>query len=545
MSSPTVLLIFQVPECMLTRDDICVYGKPVQRIRTSFRSRRLQLSDLFGDTDPFAPFHLNRQDCENVHRGAFQHRVERQCRLLNTSHQYGNPLPGRCCRRAFARRRPVEEMRRQAADPLVRKGGVSGMKRKIKKNRAPAGLLVIALTVGLPLFSYSASFTIDAAADKTGLLPYVIFSLTVQSPSGEDILPYGQDDAALLGVLDSGAASVLINDSNPGRTNRWYGFADDAAILGLNTTKTNSDPPVTIGVDVRITGMARSLQTTLGTPPAVLPWIAGPGLAGEVDADIKDIVVRTDAGTDITLIGAPVSLQVKVLIDYTTVIGRLMPKSLDTKYMRGKGPVQSPNMSFNPPADYQSEVKIFLQRFGPRRHLGGVYDVDQRLWMYGIELHHGGNTLAAPVDGDLAASGIRFMYDTGSDVSLISQSVAESLGLYDPDAPDEIHPDGYLTIDGTEGVPGWKLESVVMAGQGGTYIVKNAWFFIDPNLWTGSEIDPAAAAFDGAPVDVVIGSNLFMHTVLLYDGPNDILELGVKAKNNVPAPPKRLKVITK
>jgi hypothetical protein len=419
------------------------------------------------------------------------------------------------------------------------------MKRKTMKKTLFAALMVTALTGGLPLFSYSASFTVDGAADQAGLVPYVVFSLVVQSSAGEDILPPGKDDAALLGLLDSGATSVLINDSNPDQTNRWYGFADDAAILGLNATNTNSDPPVILKGEVRITGMAHSLQTKLGGPPTDLPWIAGPALAGEVDEDIKDIMVRTDVGTDITLIGAPVSLQLKALIDYTKVVRRVMPKSLDTESQRGKGPVQSPDVIFNPQVDPQSGVKIFLQRFGPVRHTDGGYDVDQRLWMYGVALRQGGNTLAAPIDGDLATSGARFMYATGSSVSLISQHAAESLGLYNPDSPAEIHPDGYATIGGVRDVPGWKLESVVMTGQGGEYTVKNAWFFIDPDLWNGAEIDPSAAAFRGAPVDGVIGSNLFAHTAVFYNGPNDTLDIGGTANNNAPAPPKNLRVITK
>ena len=193
--------------------------------------------------------------------------------------------------------------------------------------------------------------------------------------------------------------------------------------------------------------------------------------------------------------------------------------------------------------DCEGLQPLLTRRFGATAPLSGSYHVSQRLWMHGVELHHGTHVLAAPLTGDLSAIDMRFMYDTGSHVSLMDQGVAQSLGLYDPAAPANINPDGYLTIDGAANIPGWKLKSVIMSGQGGEYRVKNAWFFISPDVWTGSQIDPGAVAFGGSPIDAVIGSNLFMQTTLSYDGPDDTLGIGVKS-SGAPRPPKNLHVVS-
>ena len=306
---------------------------------------------------------------------------------------------------------------------------------------------------------------------------------------------------------------------------------------------TNSDPPVTQMVDVWITGMARSIQTTIGESPEALPWITGPGQQADVDANIEKIVVRTDTRPDISLIGAPVSLRVQAIIDYQTVVTRQMPKSVDTRYWDGKGDVQAPDITFNPQSKPVPEVEIALQRFGATQATDGKYHVDQRHWMYGITINHGNYSLGSPLMGDLGEAELRCLYDTGSHVSLISQDVAELLGLYNPSAPHDIQPDGHLIIDGIDDVPGWKLDSVVMAGQGGEYVIENAWFFIVPSAWNGAEIDPDAVAFQGAPVDVVIGSNLFRRTRLFYDGPGSTLGIGARAVSSAPSAPKNLRII--
>ncbi|MGA6927030.1 MAG: hypothetical protein WBY88_15175 [Desulfosarcina sp.] len=288
--------------------------------------------------------------------------------------------------------------------------------------------------------------------------------------------------------------------------------------------------------------MARSTQTSIGTPPDNLPWISGPGQAGTVDATIANITVRTDTRPDITLIGAPSCLNVRARIDYTAVIERMMPKSVDTPYWIGKGPVNAPDITFNPTGSLDSEVIISLRRFGSTAPLTGNYDVDQRLWMHGVELKDGNLSLRAPLTGDLSATETRFMFDTGSHVSLMDAGVAASLGLYDPMSSATINPDGYLTINGVANVPGWKLNSVVMTGQGGAYTVQNAWFFISPDVWSGSAIDPNAVPFNGAPIDAVLGSNLFMQTTLFFDGPGNALGIGVKPSAAL-HPPGNLRII--
>ena len=402
-------------------------------------------------------------------------------------------------------------------------------------------MVIAALVCFFPFRSLAASFTVDGKSDKEGLLPYLVYALATQSATGDDILPPGSNAYALLGLFDTGSTAVRINDSNPPRTHKWYGLGDDASLLGFNGINSNSSPPATQRVDVRISGMARSIQSSIGTPPDDLPWISGPGQAGAVDTTIANITVRTDTRPDITLIGTPACLHVRARISYTAVIERMMPKSVNTPYWTGKGPVQAPDITFNPKVSLGSEVIILLQRFGATAPLTGNYDVGQRLWMHGVELNNKNHRLQAPLTGDLNATEARFLFDTGSRVSLMDAGVAASLGLYDPISPATISPDGYSTIDGVANVPGWKLKSVVMTGQGGAYTVVNAWFFISPDVWSGSAIDPNAVAFNGAPIDAVLGSNLFMQTTLFFDGPGNALGIGVKS-SGAPHSPQNFQV---
>ena len=416
----------------------------------------------------------------------------------------------------------------------------------LDKRAAKISMVLMMVSVTLiccfPFSSLASSFTVDGKSDKEGLLPYLVYALAAQSITGEDILPVGSDAYALLGLFDTGSTAVRINDSNPARTHKWYGLGDDASLLGLNSINSNSSPPETRRVDVRITGMARSTQTSIGTSPDNLPWISGPGQAGTVDATIANITVRTDTRPDITLIGAPSCLNVRARIDYTAVIERMMPKSVNTSYWIGKGPVKAPDITFNPKGTLGSEVTVSLQRFGATTPLTGNYDVGQRLWMHGVELKNKNHRLQAPQTGDIGATETRFMFDTGSHVSLMDPGVAASLGLYDPMSPASINPDGYSTINGVANVPGWKLNSVVMTGQGGAYTVQNAWFFISPDVWSGSAIDPNAVAFNGSPIDAVLGSNLFIQTALFFDGPGNALGIGVKSSAPL-HPPQNLRII--
>ena len=102
---------------------------------------------------------------------------------------------------------------------------------------------------------------------------------------------------------------------------------------------------------------------------------------------------------------------------------------------------------------------------------------------------------------------LRFLYDTGTNFTSISSTLAQSLGL--SGKPSEFQ----CTISGTTTLNGYQIDAIQMTGYSGdTYTVTNARICVDA--------DPAPF---GGVADARIGSNLFEQVPVLFNGDSNTL----------------------
>ncbi len=346
------------------------------------------------------------------------------------------------------------------------------MTRTWRASRCMVLFLVAALFC--PIAVQADPITISGAPNK-GMLPTMITAFT--STGSTDVLPAGGTDYYVFTLFDTGATRV-------------YFDASTATTLGV------SNGMVT---DVRINGLGAIDPVTLQAPI----------YAGQAEAEVPGVTVALPAaGPDITLIGGPVTNEVKAVIDYTTTVTRGPYGYL------GGADVSGPDITFysasvTPP--FLSAIDLSLQPFGST----GV-GLGQRYWMYGVSFNEGAGSVASLPSGDMSGTHTRFLYDTGTDVTLIRDIWAATLGLTGPS-------DFNMTVDGAL-LNGYYLDSLTMTGVGGTYTVLNA-----PVLVTSSML--------GGSADGIIGSNLFAQSRILFDGPGSTLSIEGPANGTaVPEP---------
>jgi hypothetical protein len=329
--------------------------------------------------------------------------------------------------------------------------------------------LLTILAVG-PTAVLAQNITIDNSP-KVGLLPHMITAFVV----GGDVLPAGGTDYYVFTLFDTGSTRVTFD-------------ANTAASLGVANGLTT---------DIRINGMAAIDPVTLYAPI----------YAGQAQAEVLAIPISLPASPpNRTLIGGPITNVVKAVIDYTTTVTRGPFAYL------GDVSVEGPDITFYPagsPAGFTPAITLSLEAFGnnPSNDPG----LGQRFLMYNVSFNEGSVSISTPASGELNLAGTRFLYDTGTTVTMITAAKATELGLTGP--ADFTQP----MSDGTE-LDGYYVDSITMTGAGGVYTVLNAPVVV-------------AASLGGS--DARIGSNIFSQVKLLFDGPAATLGIG-EASNSEP-----------
>jgi hypothetical protein len=223
-------------------------------------------------------------------------------------------------------------------------------------------------------------------------------------------------------------------------------------------------------------------------------------------AEIPNIGLQVTGLVDVPLIGAPVANQTLAKIDYTDTITRGPYTSLNGASISG------PDITFysgsNTPG-YRPAIQLSLDPIGVAGTSNGI-DIGLTYLMYGVAFNEGPYTVASATSGDLNLTPNRFLYDTGTNVTLIDSTLATSLGL-DLSSPD------FHSYVGSDYLPGFYIDSLTMTGTGGTYTLKNVPILVG----------------DTQGKTAVIGSNLFASTEVLFDGAGDTLGIGEQA---VPEP---------
>ena len=310
-----------------------------------------------------------------------------------------------------------------------------------------------------------------SGSPKVGALPHIITAFVVQP--GNDVLPPGDVDYYVFTLFDTGATRIAFD-------------AATAASLGV----LHGDV-----LDIRINGLGAIDPGTLYAP--IYP--------GQAQAEVLAIPVSLPPSPpDRTLIGGPVTNVVKAVIDYTTTVSRGPYAFLGNAYVEGPDITLYPAMAS---VGYEPAITLSLQAFGSI-----ASGLGQRYFMYSVSFNEGANSVSTPASGDLNVSGTRFLYDTGTTVTMILASHATALGLTGP-------PDFTQEMSGGEVYDGYYVDSITMTGAGGVYTALNAPVVVVPSL---------------GGIDAVIGSNLFSQTKLLFDGPLATLGVGVAAVNNPP-----------
>jgi hypothetical protein len=223
-------------------------------------------------------------------------------------------------------------------------------------------------------------------------------------------------------------------------------------------------------------------------------------------AEVQDVPLAVNSTLDRTLIGGPVTNRVAAKIDYTTTVSRGPYANL------GGATATGPDITFYgaaAAAGYTPAVNVALAPFG-----NTGTGLGQRYWMYDVGFHEGSASVVSPSSGNLNGTSRRFLYDTGTDVTILRTPLATSLGL------SLGSPDFTYDVAGLGLLPGFYLDSITMTGVGGTYTLLDAPVLVTSSLLGGAE-------------DAIIGSNLFNQTTLLFDGPGARLGIGV---TDVPVP---------
>jgi hypothetical protein len=349
----------------------------------------------------------------------------------------------------------------------------SGIVNKTVRRLLGFGLALLAVLVTGPAAALAQDITVTGSP-IVGLLPHMITAFV----SSGDVLPPGtapEDDSYVFTLFDTGSTRINFDSIT-------------AAFLGVINGMI---------LDSRINGLGAIDPASLNAPI----------YAGQAQAEVLGVTVSfLSSHPDRTLIGGPVTNIVKAGIDYTTTVTRGPYGFIPGGYITG------PDITFYPSG---SDVG-----YTPAITLNMQVTVDptptpaegNRYLMFGVSFNDGSNSVATPASGDLNVAGTRFLYDTGTTVTMLTAAKATELGLTGP-------PDFTQEMSGGTILNGYYVDSITMTGLGGVYTVLDA---------------PVVVAALLGGVDVRIGSNIFSQVKLLFDGPAATLGISLPVANEAP-----------
>jgi hypothetical protein len=310
-----------------------------------------------------------------------------------------------------------------------------------------AGALAVLLVT---TSGFAGSFTIDVSSNEVGALPWVITAFANSSSPSADVYPVGAKDYYYFSLYDNGATHVYMS---PG-TASGIGLVNGASY------------------HLRINGFSQIQDGTLFAP-------IYSGYQAGVTGD-----VRTDPKLDdgLILLGSPVTNATSAVIDYTTTITKGPYAVLGGAFATAPDITLYNGSAANPFVD---SVTVGLDRFGaPERYL-----------MSGVTLYGAAGNASSGAWG----SSSEFLYDTGTTVTMVNQSIASA-----------ILGGSVIPIGSSDPLlPNYTLSSIRMAGLDGTSFAT----FQNVPIVVLSDTD---LRWGGR--DVIIGSNLFSDTSILFDG---------------------------
>ncbi len=365
-----------------------------------------------------------------------------------------------------------------------------------------------------------ASGVVNAGANRRfGPLPKHVSFLVNTSSTPEDVYPVGGANCNfpclyLFSLFDTGSNLVVINSA----TATQHGMPLTASTLW--------------DVDVRIDGYSTLSAGNNPGAPFALPGSSGGAQANSGvlrvaprNLTIQEEEVHVDSTTgqptgnfvlvDYNLVGAPVANKVVARIDYTTQITKGPWTFAPNHYT-----ITAPDIEFFMPGASgipTPTLTLFVEGFGSAAaNPNGA--TDQRHFLQNVTFTKG---TANYYDEQTLTNPKRFLFDTGTSFTVISQAMATALGA-NPASPNAAA--GCSSNNTANFV---SLDSITIVGmnssnQLATYRVNNPEVCVDVGgtIISTHYPDPANPTAPARKVDAVIGSNLFDQAEILWDGPH-------------------------
>lgn len=361
--------------------------------------------------------------------------------------------------------------------------------------------------------------TVNGSGHRFGPLPKHISFLVKPLASGsEDVYPIGGTNCShclyLFALFDTGSNLVVLDK-------------DFTSALGLSL----SPPSAQWDVDVRVNGLG-SINNTSLTAPFRLPGTTGGAQAhsgvlrvAPRNETIQEEDIRTNSGGtpvggyvshSYMLVGTPVANKVVARIDYTTTISKGPWGFLEAPFV-----VEAPDIEFYQPGATgipTSSLTLFTEGFGSAS-TGGNGATAQRHFLQNVTL---GKGMATVFDDQTPTSPVRFMYDSATTFTVISNALATSLGAT-PASPNpsatcsSTDTSNFVTLDSLEVV------GMNTSGQLASYVVNNAEVCVDVADTVIITNYPDPAGGPARKVDAIIGANIFDQREILWNGPERTL----------------------
>jgi hypothetical protein len=312
-----------------------------------------------------------------------------------------------------------------------------------------------------------------------------------------DTLPVGPDIYFVWGVFDTGSSIVMINnfgsgdDSSDSEILRLCGptgncFAPDPGDPDADITDT--DPYLPLDLDIRIWGA--DVVTPAGAP------------LDHPQAEVESIQVRPSYGEAPTLIGAPVASRVVAYIDYTNPLPE---------------PWNAADITFFEPNSPDIPVPVLVVPLERHGNYGSALDgasVGPRYFINNVRFARGGDFVT---DDDFDV-----VFDTGNTTTQITEEVASALGI-DPHNDPPVDQFSVNTVSGPASVKGYIIDSFELISTDGS----DAFSLLSPLVYVREPLpgqnpgDPPRSPFPFG--QIIVGSNYFERTQILFEGPNDSL----------------------
>lgn len=361
--------------------------------------------------------------------------------------------------------------------------------------------------------------THDGSTHQFGPLPKHVSFLVNTAGATEDVYPVGGTNCSapclyVFSLFDTGSPLVVIDNTT-------------TSLLGISLT-----PNPLWDVDVRINGLGAlnaGLAAPYGTPGAAGGAQAHSGVirvAPRGDT-ITEEETRTDAsGTPVggfvsvnyNLIGAPVANKVVARIDYTNPVTKG-----PWTFAAAPFTITAPDIQFFQPGDPAiptPALTLFVEGFGTVSD-ATTGSLDQRRFLQNVTFTEGSHNV---YDDQTTSSPVRFLYDSATTYTVISQAMATALGV-SPASPNPAA--GCSSLDTSNFVT---LDAITVVGmnsshQLATYRINNAEVCVDVagTVITTNYPDPANPGGPPRIVDAIIGANLFDQAKVLWDGPRSTL----------------------